>query len=111
MLRVTALAEIRIYRDVSQAVMPNVGHILGWSGPKAAILAAGIQTVYLYERLGGWRRMVTLQPPARRNALGGPPRASSEFTRLRRATGHGQFRQFARARGSALSPCRLHMFS
>lgn len=36
------------------------------------MLTAGIQAVYLYERLGGWRRMVSLQAPDRRNALGGP---------------------------------------
>jgi hypothetical protein len=72
-LRVTALAEIAIYRDVSIAVMAHLGRILGWSGPKAAMLAAGIQAIYRYERLGGWRRMTSLRMPARRNALGGPP--------------------------------------
>jgi hypothetical protein len=35
-------------------------------------IAAGIRGVYACERLGGWRRMVTLHMPARRNALGGP---------------------------------------
>ena len=72
MLRATALAEIAIYRDVSQAVMAHLGRILRWPRPKAAMLTAGIQAVYLCERFGGWRRMVSLQPPARRNALGGP---------------------------------------
>lgn len=70
-LRATALAEIAIYRDVSKAVMAHLARILRWPRPKAAILAVGIQAVYLYERLGGWRRMVSLQAPARRNALGG----------------------------------------
>ena len=70
-LRATALAEIVIYRDVSKAVMAHLARILHWSRPKAAVLAAGIQAVYLYERLGGWRRMVSLQAPSRRNALGG----------------------------------------
>jgi len=70
-LRETALAEIAIYRDVSQAVMANLGRILHWSRPKSAVLAGGIQALYLYERLGGWRRMVTLRMPARRNPLGG----------------------------------------
>jgi hypothetical protein len=70
-LRSSALAEIAIYRDVSRAVMGNLGRILGWSKGKSALLAAGIQAVYLYERFGGWRRMVTLRMPARRNALGG----------------------------------------
>jgi rubrerythrin len=72
-LRVTALAEIAIYRDVSKAVMAHLGRILRWPRPKAAALAAGIEAVYLYERLGGWRRMVTLRAPARRNALGVKP--------------------------------------
>lgn len=71
-LRECALAEIRIYRDVSLAVMAHMGRILGWPKPKAALLAAGIHAVYVYERLGGWRRMVSLRMPERRNALGGP---------------------------------------
>jgi hypothetical protein len=75
MLRATALAEIAIYRDVSKAVMAHLARILRWPRPKAAMLAAGIQAVYLYERLGGWRRMVSLRPPARRDALGGPAAA------------------------------------
>jgi rubrerythrin len=70
-LRSTARAEIRVYRDVSQAVMVHMGRILRWSRPKSAVLAAGIQGVYAYERLGGWRRMVSLTEPERRNALGG----------------------------------------
>ena len=71
-LRATALAEIAIYRDVSTSVMSHLGRILGWSRTKSALLAAGIQAVYVYERLGGWRRMVSLRTPARHNALGGP---------------------------------------
>ncbi len=71
-LRVTALAEIVIYRDVSKAVMAHLGRILRWPKSKSAIVAAGIQAVYVYERLGGWRRMVSLREPARRNALGRP---------------------------------------
>ena len=71
-LRATALAEIAIYRDVSLAVMAHLGRILGWRRPKSGALAAGIRAVYACERLGGWRRMVALHMPARRNALGGP---------------------------------------
>ena len=71
-LHSTALAEIAIYRDVSMAVMAHLGRILHWPRPKSAALAAGIQAVYGYERLGGWRRMVSLSLPERRNALGGP---------------------------------------
>jgi len=78
-LRECALAEIRVYRDVSLAVMDHMGRILGWSRPKAALLAAGIHAVYAYERLGGWRRMVSLEMPERRDALGGPPTGAVEF--------------------------------
>jgi hypothetical protein len=39
------------------------------------VLTGGIQAIYLYERLGGWRRMVSLRVPARRNALGSRPPA------------------------------------
>jgi hypothetical protein len=73
-LRESALAEIRIYRDVSLAVMAHMGRVLHWPAAKSAALRAGIHGVYLYERLGGWRRMVRLRmpEPERRNALGGP---------------------------------------
>jgi hypothetical protein len=70
-LRATAFAEIRVYRDVSLAVMAHTGRILHWSKAKSALLAVGIRAVYIYERAGGWRRMVSLRMPARRNALGG----------------------------------------
>ncbi|WP_338694753.1 ferritin-like domain-containing protein [Streptomyces sp. Q6] len=78
-LRACALAEIAVYRDVSLAVMDHMGRLLGWSKPKAAVLAAGIHAVYAYERLGGWRRMVSLTMPERRDALGGPATTSVEF--------------------------------
>jgi hypothetical protein len=78
-LRECALAEIRIHRDVSLAVMSHVGRILGWSPLKSAVLAAGIRAQYLWERLGGWRRMVSLKTPERRNALGGPATTAPEF--------------------------------
>ncbi|MFJ3420246.1 MULTISPECIES: ferritin-like domain-containing protein [unclassified Streptomyces] len=78
-LRQCALAEIRIYRDVSLAVMAHMGRVLGWPRAKSAALAAGIHAVYAYERLGGWRRMVSLRMPERRDALGGPATAAPEF--------------------------------
>lgn len=71
-MRECALAEIRVYRDVSLAVMAHMGRLLGWSRPKAAVLAAGIHAVYAYERLVGWRRMVSLEMPRHRDALGSP---------------------------------------
>jgi hypothetical protein len=73
------LAEIRIYRDVSLAVMAHMGRVLDWPRAKSATLAAGIHAVYAYERLGGWRRMVSLRMPERRDALGGPATAAPEF--------------------------------
>ncbi|MEK0100835.1 ferritin-like domain-containing protein [Streptomyces sp. A475] len=78
-LRECALEEIRVYRDVSLAVMEHMGHILRWPKPKAALLAAGIHAVYAYERMVGWRRMVSLRMPERRNALGGPATSAVEF--------------------------------
>ncbi|MEU1403848.1 ferritin-like domain-containing protein [Streptomyces sp. NPDC005728] len=74
-----ALTEIRIHRDVSLAVMAHMGRILGWHAARSALLLVGIHAVYAYERLGGWRRMVTLRMPERRNALGGPATPAPEF--------------------------------
>ncbi|MFJ1781068.1 ferritin-like domain-containing protein [Streptomyces anulatus] len=78
-MRECALAEIRVYRDVSLAVMANMGRVLGWSRPRAAVLAAGIHAVYAYERLVGWRRMVSLEMPVRRDALGSPAAPEHEY--------------------------------
>ncbi|MET9510590.1 ferritin-like domain-containing protein [Streptomyces flavidovirens] len=71
-LRECAMAESRVYRDVSLAVMAHMGRILKWPKAKSAALAAGIHAMYAYERLGGRRRMVSLSMPERRDALGGP---------------------------------------
>ena len=76
-LRAAARAEIAIDRGVSLAVMAYLGRILGWHRPRSAVLAAGIRAVCACERLGGWRRMVALRMPARRNALGGAIPAQS----------------------------------
>ncbi|MEU5285327.1 ferritin-like domain-containing protein [Streptomyces sp. NPDC020755] len=78
-MRECALAEIRVYRDVSLAVMAAMGRVLGWPRPKAAVLAAGIHAVYAYERLVGWRRMVSLETPRRRDALGSPAAPEREY--------------------------------
>ncbi|MEU9975592.1 ferritin-like domain-containing protein [Streptomyces sp. NPDC051014] len=78
-LRACALAEIRVYRDVSLAVMAHMGRILGWPKGRSALLALGVHAVYAYERAAGWRRMVSLRMPERRNALGGPATAAPEF--------------------------------
>ncbi|MEU1308651.1 ferritin-like domain-containing protein [Streptomyces cinnamoneus] len=79
LLRESALGEIEVYRDVSLAVMAHMGRILRWPRTKAAALTAGIHAVYAYERLGGWRRMVSLRMPERRDALGGPVTTAAEF--------------------------------
>ncbi|MGW0878802.1 ferritin-like domain-containing protein [Streptomyces sp. NPDC002671] len=78
-LRACALAEIRVYRDVSLAVMAHMGRILGWPKTRSALLAAAIHGVYAYERLLGWHRMVTLRMPERRDPLGGPAAPAHEF--------------------------------
>ncbi|MGV4984951.1 ferritin-like domain-containing protein [Streptomyces sp. NRAIS4] len=78
-LRECALAEIRVHRDVSLAVMARMGRILGWPKARQALLAAAIHAVYAYERLVGWRRMVTLRMPERRDPLGGPATPAHEF--------------------------------
>lgn len=79
LLRESALAEIAVYRDVSLAVMSRMGRILRWPKAKSAALAAGIHAMYAYERLVGWRRMVSLRMPERRDALGGAPTTAAEF--------------------------------
>jgi len=78
-LRECALAEIGIYRDVSLAVMGYMGRLLDWPRPKAAVLTAGIRAMYTYERTAGWRRMVSLTMPERRDALSGPSTAATGF--------------------------------
>ncbi|MFF8969261.1 ferritin-like domain-containing protein [Streptomyces sp. NPDC014995] len=78
-LRESALAEIRVHRDVSLAVMARMGRVLGWSRRRAAVLAAGIHARYAWERFAGWRRMVSLKMPERRDALGGPAPAAPGF--------------------------------
>ncbi|MEN2418086.1 ferritin-like domain-containing protein [Streptomyces rimosus] len=78
-LRDCARVEIEVHRDVSLAVMAHMGRILGWSRARYAVLAAGIRAVYVCERLGGRRRMVTLRLPERRDALGGPATSAPEF--------------------------------
>ena len=75
-LRTTAHAEIKVYRDVSLAVMAHMGRILGWHPVKATALRVGIHALYAYERALGWRRMVTLTMPSRRDAMGGPAPAA-----------------------------------
>ncbi|MGW4032150.1 ferritin-like domain-containing protein [Streptomyces sp. NPDC004838] len=78
-LRESALAEIKVYRDVSLAVMAHMGRLLHWPKAKSAVLAAGIHGVYAYERLGGWHRMISLTMPERRGALDGPATAAPAF--------------------------------
>ncbi|MFI9049123.1 ferritin-like domain-containing protein [Streptomyces sp. NPDC053427] len=79
LLRDCALAEVGIYRDVSLAVMDHMGRILRWPAAKSVLLKAAIWGMYGYERAWGWRRMVQLRMPERRNALGGPAASAREF--------------------------------
>jgi len=69
MLREYAHAEIATYRDVSLAVMGRMAQALGWSPVKCSVLRFGIHAVYAIERLWTWRRMTTIEPPARPGAL------------------------------------------
>ncbi|MGW6742125.1 ferritin-like domain-containing protein [Streptomyces sp. NPDC055025] len=78
-LRECAMAEIQVYRQVSLAVMERMGRLLDWPAPKAAVLAMAINAVYAYERILGWRRMVRLRMPERRDALGGPATTAPAF--------------------------------
>jgi hypothetical protein len=73
MLREYALVEIATYRDVSLGVMRRMADALGWSRAKRAALQFGIHAIYAIERLWTWRRMATIEPPARPGALA--PRA------------------------------------
>ncbi|MGY1434539.1 ferritin-like domain-containing protein [Streptomyces reniochalinae] len=80
LLRESAMAEITVYRDVGLAVMSRMARILGWSRARYTLVALGIHGRYVYERLGGWRRMVRLRMPERRDALGtGRAEAAVEF--------------------------------
>ncbi|MEZ0069916.1 hypothetical protein ABIA32_005964 [Streptacidiphilus sp. MAP12-20] len=72
LLDASAAVEIRVYREVSRAVMQRMAVVLGWPKAKSALVTAGIDAVYAFERLGGWRRMVSLRSPERTGALDGP---------------------------------------
>ncbi len=74
MLEHYARVEVRTYRDVSLRVMRHMADCLGWSRMKVAALALGIQAIYVFERLWGWRRMTRLEAPTLRNAMGPRPR-------------------------------------
>ncbi|GAA3142157.1 ferritin-like domain-containing protein [Streptomyces echinatus] len=78
-LRACALAEIRVHRDVSLAVMARMGRVLGWGRSRSALLAAGIHAAYAYERLAGRHHMVGLAMPAHRDALGAPAAPAPEY--------------------------------
>ncbi len=70
MLKQYAMAEIRVYREVGQVFVRNMAQVLGWSWPKKMLLEFGVFATYLVERTITWRRLVTLRPPMRPNALG-----------------------------------------
>ncbi|MDF9393291.1 MULTISPECIES: ferritin-like domain-containing protein [Methylococcus] len=70
MLKVYALAEIRVYRDVGLAFVRHMAALLGWSGPKQWLLELGVSAAYVLERAFAWRRLAALKPPLRRDAMG-----------------------------------------
>lgn len=73
-LREYARVEIDTYRDVAIATMTRFGDALGWSSLKKAVLRFGIRVLWAWERAWGWRRMVELSPPERKNAMAPPVR-------------------------------------
>ncbi len=78
MLAHYAQVEIRVYRDVSLAMMERMARQLAWPAWKSTAIRLGIHAGYWLERLYSWRRMVGLRPPRRPNALGEPaPRRAS----------------------------------
>lgn len=74
----SARGEIRTHRDVGLAVTARMARILGWPRWQRAVVTAGVHALYLYDLAYGWRRMVRLRMPERRNALGipAPPHAA-----------------------------------
>jgi hypothetical protein len=78
MLREYALVEIATYRDVSLGVMGRMAQALGWPRWKRALLRFGIHAIYAIERLWTWRRMTTIETPARPGAMA--PRAPRAHT-------------------------------
>ncbi|MFI2612488.1 ferritin-like domain-containing protein [Kitasatospora sp. NPDC018619] len=79
-LETSARGEIRTHRDVGLAVTARMARILRWPRWQLALVTLGVHALYLYDRAYGWRRMVTLRMPERRNALGtpAPPHAERE---------------------------------
>lgn len=79
-LEACARGEIRTHRDVGLAVTSRMARILGWPRWQLFAVTLGVHALYLYDRAFGWRRMVTLRMPERRNALGtpAPPHAEHE---------------------------------
>jgi rubrerythrin len=68
-LREYARAEIDTYRVVAIATMTRFGNAIGWSRLRQGLMRFGIQCIWIYERLWGWRKMVSLRPPQRKNAM------------------------------------------
>ncbi len=75
MLKQYALAEVDTYRDVALRTMGRFADTLGWPRWKKGVLRIGVQLLWLWERAWGWRRMVRLEPPERKNAMA--PRGSA----------------------------------
>ncbi|MGW4896524.1 ferritin-like domain-containing protein [Kitasatospora sp. NPDC004240] len=71
-LETCARGEIRTHRDVGLAVTSRLGRILRWPRWQLVVVTLGVHVLYLYDRAYGWRRMVRLRMPERRDAMGTP---------------------------------------
>lgn len=71
-LETCARGEIRTHRDVGLAVTSRLARILGWPRWQTTVVTLGVHALYLYDLAYGWRRMVRLRMPERRNAMGTP---------------------------------------
>ena len=71
MLKIYALVEIGVYRDVGLVFVDNMSRILGWGKPKQWLLKSGVLASYFIERTITWHRLVALRTPLRMNAMGG----------------------------------------
>jgi len=65
-----ARVEVDTYRRVSKGIVWRMSEILGWSRLQRRVMLLGIDAVWAWERIYGWRRMVDLFPPERPDALG-----------------------------------------
>ncbi len=80
LLRESVRAEIRVYREVSLAVIDHMGRLLGWLRAKSALLAAGVHGIL---RVRGGRRLAAHGLPADARATQRAGRARDDGARVR----------------------------